>query len=205
MQFSEVLKLSIALHSRPNESFVVSLYKYTSSYLVWGTVEIINSAYDLLFPLPKTTPPTATMTYESKISFTLDTICPWTYLALRRLTTALESLPPSPAVSFRLHFLPYQLYPDLPATGLHKTEWYKKSRYGDSDEKWRMYVTIMRNYGRAVGVDFKFGGTVANTLQAHRVVGRVQERWGEGKAKRLVDGEWCARRGRVGLIGSSAV
>lgn len=112
-----------------------------------------------------------------------------TYLALRRLTTALAALPADSPVSFHLQFLPYQLYPDLPADGTDKIEWYKKSRYGDSEEKWRMYTMIMGNYGRAVGVDFKFGGMVANTLQAHRVVGQVQEKWGEGRARGVVDGE----------------
>jgi len=40
----------------------------------------------------------------------------------------------------------------------------------------KAYTTIMGAYGRQVGIDFKFGGMVANTMQAHRVLQWAQER-----------------------------
>jgi hypothetical protein len=33
-----------------------------------------------------------------------------------------------------------------------------------------IYTTLMSAYGASRGIDFKFGGTVANTIDAHRVV-----------------------------------
>jgi predicted DsbA family dithiol-disulfide isomerase len=130
------------------------------------------------------------MTYESQISFTFDTICPWTYLAKRRLSLALDAFhtahPDSP-VSFKLKFLPYQLYPAVSKEGEDKMQWYKKSRYGDSDEKMNMYKTIMSSYGRPVNISFKFGGVVANTINAHRVVQHWQEEKGPDVAEKIVD------------------
>jgi predicted DsbA family dithiol-disulfide isomerase len=127
--------------------------------------------------------------YLSTISFTLDTICPWTYLSLLRLRTALHTFRtshPSAPILFTTTFLPYQLYPDLPQEGRDKIQWYKASRYGDSEEKWNMYTAILGSYGRAVGVEFSFGGVVANTLDAHRVVGFFQGKSGDGTAEKIV-------------------
>lgn len=38
-----------------------------------------------------------------------------------------------------------------------------------------MYTSLMTAYGKVESIDFKFGGMVANTLQAHRVIGHFQE------------------------------
>ncbi|KAL1618457.1 hypothetical protein SLS54_007184 [Diplodia seriata] len=130
------------------------------------------------------------MVYDSTISFTLDTICPWTYLARRRLQRALEQVRAShqdSGTTFTLKYLPYQLYPEASKEGEGKYEWYKKSRYGDSDEKMKMYTTLMTAYGADAGINFKFGGTVANTLDAHRVIQHFQEKRGPEVADKIVE------------------
>ncbi|EHK99930.1 hypothetical protein M7I_4009 [Glarea lozoyensis 74030] len=158
--------------------------------------------------------------YESKINFTLDTICPWTYLAKRRLDAALRmiqqdpeaanttlsnlsSLDPSEMkslhaphtspvtdhsgkVTFTITYLPYLLYPDAPTEGRSKRDWYRASRYGDTDEKWTSYMMIMTQHGNDAGIDFDFGGTIANTLPAHRVLQYFQTKKGEAVADKLV-------------------
>jgi predicted DsbA family dithiol-disulfide isomerase len=60
-------------------------------------------------------------------------------------------------------------------------------RYGDSEDKMKMYTTLMSAYGASAGIDYKFGGTVANTLQAHRVIQYFQEEKGPEVANKLVD------------------
>ncbi|KAK1090730.1 hypothetical protein LTR48_007726, partial [Friedmanniomyces endolithicus] len=125
--------------------------------------------------------------YESVIEFTLDTICPWTYLAKRRLSKALSQIPSDAPVTFTIKYLPYQLYPKASQEGEDKYEWYRKSRHGDSEEKMKMYTTLMSAYGVAEGIDYKFGGTVANTLQAHRVIQHYQETKGAETADRIVN------------------
>lgn len=106
-----------------------------------------------------------------------------TPLALRRV----RETDASAKVNFTFKFLPYQLYPSATQEGEDKYEWYKKSRYGDSDEKMKMYTTLMTAYGLSAGINYKFGGTVANTLQAHRVIQHYQETLGPEAANKIVD------------------
>ncbi|KAK5087640.1 hypothetical protein LTR70_002957 [Exophiala xenobiotica] len=128
--------------------------------------------------------------YESQISFTLDTICPWTYLAKKRLDEALKQFRASEHakdVQFTVKYLPFLLYPEASKEGEDKYEWYRKSRYGDSEEKMRMYETLMSAYGTSVGIKFKFHGTVANTLDSHRVIQHFQEEKGPETANKLIN------------------
>jgi predicted DsbA family dithiol-disulfide isomerase len=83
------------------------------------------------------------MPHNSTITFTLDTICPWTYLGYLRLSKALDqynSSRPSSPVDFTLKVAPYQLYPDFSKEGLDKHTWYKEEKYNNSDEKMSMYT-----------------------------------------------------------------
>ncbi|KAI9644075.1 hypothetical protein NHQ30_007427 [Ciborinia camelliae] len=91
-------------------------------------------------------------------------------MALRivRLTDAASK------VNFKIKFSPYQLYPGVSKEGEDKYAWYRKSRYGDSEEKMEMYIKVMTAYGQSAGINYKFGGTVANTLDAHRMVQHFQ-------------------------------
>ncbi|EXJ82577.1 hypothetical protein A1O3_06390, partial [Capronia epimyces CBS 606.96] len=130
------------------------------------------------------------MTYESQISFTLDTICPWTFLAKKRLDEALRRFrhsEDSKSTTFVVKYFPYQLFPETSNEGLDKYEWYKKSTYGDSEEKMKMYITLMTAYGKTAGIDFKFGGTVANTLDAHRVIQHFQGAMGLETADKIIN------------------
>lgn len=127
------------------------------------------------------------MVYDSEIQFTLDTICPWTYLAKRRLGKALAQIPSDSPVKFTVKYKPYQLYPNASQEGEDKYAWYKKSRYGDSDEKMAMYQKLMGAYGEAEDIKFKFGGIVANTLPAHRMVQHFQETKGPETADKMVN------------------
>lgn len=126
--------------------------------------------------------------YNSQISFTLDTICPWTYLAKKRLDLALAQLQPeiSSKVSFKVQFLPYQLYPSF-GPAQEKYAWQRDHKYDGSKEKMDMYVEYMSTLGEASGIKFSFGGDIADTLQAHRVIQYFQEEAGAETANRLVD------------------
>jgi predicted DsbA family dithiol-disulfide isomerase len=84
-------------------------------------------------------------------------------------------------------YFPYQLYPEASKEGEDKYAWYRKSKYGDSEEKMKMYTTLMSAYGVSAGIDFKFGGTVASTLDAHRVIQHYQEEKGPETADKLIN------------------
>ena len=52
-----------------------------------------------------------------------------------------------------------------------------------------MYTTLMSAYGTGVGIDFRFDGTVANTLHAHRLIQHYQEEKGPEVADKIVSCE----------------
>ncbi|ETN43475.1 uncharacterized protein HMPREF1541_02634 [Cyphellophora europaea CBS 101466] len=91
------------------------------------------------------------------------------------------------AVSFTVQYRPYQLYPEASKEGEDKYEWYKKSRYADSEEKMKMYTTLMSAYGVSAGINYKFGGIVANTMDAHRTIQHFQEEKGPETADKLIN------------------
>ncbi len=49
------------------------------------------------------------------------------------------------------------------------------------------YTQVMSSYGAAEGINFKFGGTVANTLNAHRLIQYFQETKGPETADKIVN------------------
>ena len=51
----------------------------------------------------------------------------------------------------------------------------------------KMYTTLISAYGTPLGIDFRFDGTVANTLQAHRLVQHYQQVKGEEVATKILD------------------
>jgi len=90
-------------------------------------------------------------------------------------------------VKFTIKYLPYQLYPDASQEGEDKYQWYMKSRYGGSEERMKMYTSLMSAYGMPLGINFRFDGIVANTLQAHRLVQHYQEEKGEDVATKIIN------------------
>jgi predicted DsbA family dithiol-disulfide isomerase len=51
----------------------------------------------------------------------------------------------------------------------------------------KTYMTLMTAYGVSAGINYKFGGTVANTMDAHRVIQHFQEEKGAEVANKLVN------------------
>jgi predicted DsbA family dithiol-disulfide isomerase len=95
--------------------------------------------------------------------------------------------PDANAVSFTVQYKPYQLYPDASKEGQSKQEWFKKSRYGDTQLKMKTYEAIMTAYGNSAGIKYKFGGTIANTMNAHRVIQHFQEEKGPETADKMIN------------------
>lgn len=90
-------------------------------------------------------------------------------------------------MAFTTVYKPYQLFPEASQEGEGKYEWYKRAKYNESEEKMQMYVALMSAYGRGEGIEYKFGGTVANTLQAHRLIQHYQETKGSDIGDKLVN------------------
>lgn len=128
---------------------------------------------------------------------TLDTICPWTYIAKRRLDAALTHINTLPEVTEHVTFSPvlirpYQLDPSFPEEGVSSFTWYRDNKFSGSDERTRMFRSLMADYGKDVGITFSSlasdTGILANTLDAHRVLQQVQSERGPEMAGRVLDG-----------------
>lgn len=50
-------------------------------------------------------------------------------------------------------------------------------------------MALMTAYGRNCGIEFKYGGLVANTIDAHRVIRHFQEKGGPECADAIINCE----------------
>ncbi|KAH0532813.1 hypothetical protein TsFJ059_001452 [Trichoderma semiorbis] len=127
--------------------------------------------------------------YESQVTFTLDTICPWTYMAKKRLDQALAKFRSSPmasSVSYTLHFAPYQLNPNFPPEA-DRLQWYLDNKhFGDATTQ-QVFQAHMTNIAEPLGIALRFDGYMGNTLHAHRVVQYFQSSKGPETANKLID------------------
>lgn len=49
------------------------------------------------------------------------------------------------------------------------------------------YIALMSGYGSTAGIKFKFGGTVSNTMDAHRVIQHYQEEKGPEAVDKIIN------------------
>ncbi|KAJ6443248.1 dsba oxidoreductase protein [Purpureocillium lavendulum] len=117
--------------------------------------------------------------YESKVSFIMDTICPWTYIAKTKLDQALARVREDPAsasaVTFSLRFRPFQLDPSFPEDVPDRQAWSLREKHMGSEEAQRAYQAHMRALAEPLGLPpLRFDGPTGNTLHAHRLIQLVQ-------------------------------
>ncbi|KAL7936957.1 thioredoxin-like protein [Trichoderma chlorosporum] len=127
--------------------------------------------------------------YESRVTFTLDTVCPWTYMAKKRLDQALANFRSSPmasSVSYSLHFDPYQLNPDFPPEA-DRLQWYLDNKHFGDVTTQKVFQEHMSRVAQPLGIALRFDGHMGNSLHAHRVVQYFQTTEGPETASRLID------------------
>ena len=113
-----------------------------------------------------------------------DVVCPWCYIGKRRLDGALAT---AAGEGVELAWRPYQLYPNLPATGMDRDE-YLARRYGDRADRARVPRQIVSE-GADAGITFDYGaiGRMPNTLTAHRLLDYVERVAGSGVQHELAE------------------
>ena len=109
------------------------------------------------------------------IDIVSDVVCPWCYIGKRKLEAAL-ALPEAadlPPVVIRWH--PFQLNPDLPATGMPRKQ-YLEDKFGGPERAKTIYDRV-RAAGDAVGLSLNIDGIAhqANTLSAHALIAFAQQ------------------------------
>ena len=109
---------------------------------------------------------TAAVPTPVQIQIVSDFVCPWCYIAKRRLEAALARRPASDA---RLSWLPFQLSPDMPREGKDRQAHYAEI-FGP--ERARVIMDKMVATAAADGLVFvtRPGARSPNTLAAHRLL-----------------------------------
>ncbi|KAL2825460.1 DSBA-like thioredoxin domain-containing protein, partial [Aspergillus cavernicola] len=112
-----------------------------------------------------------------------DSVCPWCYIGLRRLTRAISThLTAHPTDKFTLTWTPFYLNPAAPGyPGVDKAAYYE-SKFGTA--RTEAIFARLAAVGEGEGVKFKFGGRTGRTRDSHRLIWwagvKERERGNEG-------------------------
>ncbi|MDP1628064.1 DsbA family oxidoreductase [Parvibaculum sp.] len=95
-----------------------------------------------------------------------DTVCPWCYIGKKRLDEALQI---HGGEGISLVWRPFQLDASIPEGGVDRKA-YMEKKFGT--EKARTAGNTIREFGEAVGIDFRFEKIERspNTLDSHRLI-----------------------------------
>lgn len=96
-----------------------------------------------------------------------DIVCPWCYIGRKRFEQALAQRPEARA---DVRWLPFELNPDLPETGLDRAQ-YLAAKFGDGERLERMQAQL-QEVGAALGIEFRFDliRRTPNTRAAHALL-----------------------------------
>lgn len=137
------------------------------------------------------------------IEIVSDLVCPWCFIGLRRLSTAIEQVRREiPGFSCRKVWRPFFLNPDTPPQGEPYMP-FLEAKFGSRDAVEALFARV-REAGRAYDLDYAFERVTlrANTLQAHRLIHWAQQR---GEAEQLVERLFVAQFQRGEYVGDVAL
>jgi len=109
------------------------------------------------------------MTRQLKIDFISDVACPWCAIALHSLEEALRRA--ADVVQAQIHFLPFELNPDMAAGGAN-IDAHLGARYGGGTQRLAGMREMVRARGAEVGFTINQTGDsrLYNTFDAHRLL-----------------------------------
>jgi len=96
-----------------------------------------------------------------------DPVCPWCFIGKRRLEQAMAQ---RPSEDFEIGWRPFQLNPDMPASGMPRDR-YLSLKFGGTERAKRIYDTVTQA-GADEGIDFNFDiiREQPNTFDSHRLI-----------------------------------
>jgi predicted DsbA family dithiol-disulfide isomerase len=116
-----------------------------------------------------------------KLEMVSDLVCPWCWVGLRRLLSALPA--GADVADIDLRFRPYELDATVPREGMDQDA-YMRQRFAGADQATKDRFAAMREHlveiGHEEGIPFNFAAITRrpNTLDAHRLV-----RWAQGQGR----------------------
>jgi 2-hydroxychromene-2-carboxylate isomerase len=119
------------------------------------------------------------MTKPLTIAVISDVVCPWCYVGKRRLEAALKEL----GQEAEIHWLPYELNPDMPKDGMERAA-YRAKKFGEA--KSAQFDAQLTALGREEGIPFAFDrqARTPNTRAAHQLIAFAGS---QGKADAVVE------------------
>ncbi len=107
------------------------------------------------------------MKKKINIDIVSDVACPWCYVGKRRLEEALRQLPEYEA---KVNWHPFQLDPNIPASGADRIAYFK-NKFG-STERYEMLAENLIDAGKGVDIKFNFKANpmVPNTMKMHQLL-----------------------------------
>lgn len=101
-----------------------------------------------------------------KVDVISDTICPWCFVGKRRLEGAIK-LAAAKGIDVSVQWHPFFLDPSLPKEGVDKMKSYV-SKFGEARVK--QMIPYIKSVGEKAGINFSYGGVIANTMDSHRIM-----------------------------------
>ena len=97
-----------------------------------------------------------------------DVICPWCYIAKRRVGEALKLV--GPELRLRIEWKPFQLNPDMPKDGMDRRV-YRSQKFGSWEHSQALDAQV-KNAGMSDGISFRHDliSRTPNTFEAHRLI-----------------------------------
>lgn len=101
-----------------------------------------------------------------KLNIVSDLICPWCYIARTRIQKILDRL----GLKAEIHWLPFELNPEMPASGMDRKE-YRSKKFGSWVKSQALDQGVI-DHGKGVGLDFHYEkiARTPNTLNGHRLL-----------------------------------
>jgi predicted DsbA family dithiol-disulfide isomerase len=121
----------------------------------------------------------------SRIDIVSDAICPWCYIGKRQLERALAILA-GEALTFSVHWNPFQLNPDMPKQGRDRAT-YRAAKFGSAEHAAALDQRITEA-AASVGLPFRTDlmTRTPNTIDAHRLIWLAGEHGAQDAAMEAV-------------------
>src|SRR5687768_3200057 len=102
-----------------------------------------------------------------RIGVVSDVVCPWCYIGKRRLEKAIQNL--SDRFDFEVEYFPFELNPQIPASGLDQKDYLIK-KFGGED-RYRQLTDHVSKVAAVDGLRFDYNAQKIspNTRNAHRL------------------------------------
>ncbi|KDQ08737.1 hypothetical protein BOTBODRAFT_165675 [Botryobasidium botryosum FD-172 SS1] len=118
------------------------------------------------------------------LTITQDIICPWCYIGIREIQAAVALAEKNLPLRFLIEYRPFRLIPSLSLDiPISKNELYIK-KFGDRIHGVRK---VVKERGRALGIEFNFEGNIRQTTLSHRLLLRAWKAGGQKVQEALLD------------------